>query len=70
MNPLQKAFIRGCCYTTLLFAAMLLLAYFLGPPGEQENNKDKFQVIDRYEDCDVIRYTDPTNRWHYLLKCP
>ena len=69
MNPLHRAFIQGCCYSILLFGLMFLVAYLLGPTEEQGKSKEKFQVIDRYEDCDVIRYTDPTNRWHYLLKC-
>ena len=30
---------------------------------------EKFKVIDKYKNCNVIRYTDPTNRWHYLLHC-
>lgn len=31
---------------------------------------EKFKVVDRYENCDVVRYTDHTNRWNYLLHCP
>lgn len=31
---------------------------------------EKFKVVDRYENCDVVRYTDYTNRWNYLLHCP
>ena len=30
---------------------------------------EKFKVVDQYQGCEVIRYTDPTNRWNYLLKC-
>ena len=30
---------------------------------------EKFTVVDQYEGCSVIRYTDPTSRWHYFLKC-
>jgi len=69
MNPLHKAFIQGCCYSILLFAGMFLVSYLFIPEPKQAKNKSNFQVIDRYEDCDVILYTDPTNRWHYLLKC-
>jgi hypothetical protein len=32
-------------------------------------NSVKFQVIDTYQGCDVIRYTDQTQRWHYFFKC-
>lgn len=37
-----------------------------------ENNGEsieKFKVVDRYKNCDVVRYTDPSNQWHYLLHC-
>jgi len=30
---------------------------------------EKFKVVDKYRNCDVIRYTDPSNQWHYLLHC-
>ena len=30
---------------------------------------EKFKVVDKYKNCSVVRYTDPTNRWHYLLHC-
>ena len=30
---------------------------------------EKFKVVDQYEGCTVIRYTDPTNGWQYFLKC-
>jgi hypothetical protein len=47
--------------------SFLLLTYAI-----LENNSEpieKFQVVDKYEGCQVIRYTDPSNRWNYLLKC-
>lgn len=30
---------------------------------------EKFKVVDRYKNCNVIRYTDPSNRYHYFLRC-
>lgn len=30
---------------------------------------EKFKVVDHYEGCTVVRYTDRSNQWHYLLKC-
>lgn len=68
MSELQKAFLRGCCITILGFAVTGLVAsIFLAP--DEPKNKANFEVIDQYEECSVIRYTDPTNRWHYFLKC-
>lgn len=45
----------------------LLLTYAI-----LENNSEpveKFKVVDHYEGCNVVRYTDRSNQWHYLLKC-
>jgi hypothetical protein len=68
MTENQIHFIRGCCTTILMFAGIgLLAAIFLSP--DEPKSKSKFEVIDQYEGCSVIRYTDPTSRWHYFLKC-
>ena len=68
MTENQIHFIRGCCTTILMFAGIGLLAAILLSPDEPVN-KSKFEVLDQYEGCSVIRYTDPTTRWHYFLKC-
>ena len=49
-----------------LALAALFVAIFL--PGE-EQPKAKFEVVDKYKNCDVVRYTDRSNSWHYLLDC-
>lgn len=51
----------------IVIAGLLLLAFatFKRPAESVE----KFKVIDKYKNCTVVRYTDPTNRWHYLLHC-
>lgn len=30
---------------------------------------EKFKVVDTYHGCDLVRYTDRSNSWHYFLKC-
>jgi hypothetical protein len=68
MTDNQIHFIRGCCTTILAFAVgSLLAAIFLSP--DESKDKSKFEVIDTYKNCNVIRYTDPTSRWHYFLRC-
>ena len=51
----------------IVIAGLLLLAFatFKRPTELVE----KFKVVDKYKNCTVVRYTDPTNRWHYLLHC-
>jgi hypothetical protein len=68
MTENQIHFIRGCCITILMFAGIGLLAAIVFSPDEPVD-KAKFEVLDQYEGCSVIRYTDPTTRWHYFLKC-
>lgn len=29
----------------------------------------KFEIVDKYNKCDVIRYTTPSNDWEYFLDC-
>lgn len=68
MGDLPKAFLQGCCVTILGFAVIgLLAAIFLTP--DQPKDTSKFEVLDQYQGCSVIRYTDPTSRWRYFLKC-
>jgi len=55
---------------SLLIAAMFVLLFFGIFIPENSESQPKFQVVDKYENCDVIRYTDTTQRWTYFLKCP
>lgn len=36
---------------------------------EPEEPKSNFEVVDTYKSCDVVRYTDETQRWNYFLDC-
>jgi hypothetical protein len=57
--------------------AVFVLAVLVGPAllaalffsGEPQSVK-KFEVVDTYRTCDVVRYTDRSNNWHYFLDCP
>jgi hypothetical protein len=60
--------------TQIIIAAMIIgpvfALLFYGMFTTTQEQSPKFQVVDKYENCDVIRYTDTTQRWNYLLKCP
>jgi cell division protein FtsN len=51
----------------IIIATLLLLIGFA--TFKDVEPIEKFKVVDQYQGCEVIRYTDPTNRWNYLLKC-
>jgi hypothetical protein len=62
--------LRPFIAAAILFFGFLLLFYGIFFTDKPEaTNSAKFQVIDTYQGCEVIRYTDPTQRWYYFLKC-
>ena len=52
---------------SIAFVGIFVIAFaiFIRHPEPVE----KFKVVDQYDNCKVVRYTDPSNQWHYLLKC-
>jgi len=67
MTPLERSQYFAA---SLVIASMFVLLFFGIFMTENSESQPKFQVVDKYENCDVIRYTDTTQRWNYLLKCP
>ena len=35
----------------------------------QKEPVEKFKVVDNYGTCAIVRYTDPSQQWHYFLDC-
>lgn len=64
----DNEFIRGVVFFIIVigffFSFMFLLSYL-----NQDNFENKFVVVDKYKECDVVRYTDPSGRWNYFLDC-
>jgi len=48
----------------ILLVSALVISVAPKPTAEQ-----KFEVVDSYQGCAVVRYTDETQRWHYFLDC-
>lgn len=73
MKPytLIQNFIIGAFYSVIA-CGVLILTFAIVFPSKESGNKteEKFKIVDQYKSCNVIRYTDDTNRWHYFLKCP
>ena len=49
----------------LAIAALFIALFFSGEPQSAK----KFEVVDKYKGCDVVRYSDSSNRWQYFLYC-
>ena len=63
-----KEFARGA---TFIIVVMGVFALFIGTFGTSDPPTEKrFEVVDRYKQCDVVRYTDRSNGWNYFLDCP
>lgn len=67
LDPRTKVIFEGIAWS-IAFTGVVAIAFAIFT--QHIEPVEKFKVVDSYGECSVIRYTDPTNRWHYLLKCP
>ena len=67
MDQRTEMIVRAIATSTAMLGFMILTYAIINNNAEPA---EKFKVVDQYEGCQVIRYTDPTNQWDYLLKCP
>lgn len=71
MNQTNKeAFIEfrnGAVFVLTVLSVVALFGAIFFPSEKQPESK--FEVVDRYKQCDVVRYTDSSTRWNYFLDC-
>ena len=61
-------FYRGFAVGFGIIGVFILFTVIITP--HDPTPEKKFEVVDRYDgQCDVVRYTDSSNRWNYLLDC-
>ena len=60
-------FARGLAFALVVIGTLMLFVAITGTP--EEGPQQKFKVVDTYKGCDIVRYTDPSNRWNYFLDC-
>jgi hypothetical protein len=60
-------FARGAAFVIVVMGVFVLFIATLDHFGSEP--EPKFKVVDHYKQCDVVRYTDDTQRWHYFLDC-
>lgn len=66
MDHRTEMIVRAVATSAAILGCMILTYAII------ENNAEpteKFKVVDKYKNCDVVRYTDRSNQWHYLLHC-
>jgi hypothetical protein len=66
--PYKEIVIRSVIAGFSLVALFVLIfSLVFQPPETQE---EKFKVVDKYQGCDVVQYTDPWGaKYHYFLHC-
>jgi bacteriorhodopsin len=68
MDKFTQAAYRFLWFGICIFAIFAILYGILKPP-QKGVTSPKFEVMDKYKSCEVIRWTDPSSRWHYFLDC-
>lgn len=53
----------------LVLSAGTLITAFIVDLTRPVDLSKKFEIVDTYNGCDVIRYTTPSNDWQYFLDC-
>lgn len=69
MQTNKEAFweiVGGAALGIGVVAFFIFMTVLLSPSQKQS---EKFVIVDKYNECSVVRYTDVTNRWHYFLDC-
>jgi dTDP-glucose pyrophosphorylase len=65
--------VTGFCLASLYFMTPAILDSFKQPEPQPDAPKSNFEVVDTYSyenrTCSVIRYTNPSTTWVYLLDC-
>ena len=60
-------FLKGAGFVLLMMGTF---AFIVGTISLQNKEPvEKFKVIDTYGTCAIVRYTDPSQQWHYFLDC-
>ena len=68
MDLRAKMLAQGILWGFVITAFILILFAMIFQSPDTESKK--FKVIDQYQGCDLIRYTDPWgSRYHYFLHC-
>jgi len=61
--------VLGMSSLTLFY--MVNVALDTKPQSEPEKSKSKFEVVDKYNNCDLLRWTDHNlAEYKYFLYCP
>lgn len=68
---MSKLLITVCCSVAIIAMNILFIHTLLTSTStDVKETKELYKVVDRYNNCDVVRYAPPNEaRFHYFLNC-
>ena len=70
MTEDDKQALKDVLAGSLPILILLAVAFsFVFTLGKDQTDLPRFEVVDRYNDCDVVRWVSPSNSFHYFLDC-
>lgn len=67
MNNFTDFAYRLFWFGVCIIVIIMMLYVILNPPPKTV--APRFEVVDTYKNCEVVRWTDPSQRWQYFLDC-
>ena len=69
MKDDEKALLIFCIFICVLVGGMIFAGFQAGHIKVTPETP-RFQVVDKYKNCDVVQYNHPGDaRYHYFLDC-
>ena len=71
MNPEEQKYFRFALTTAIILVVVVSFITIIRytPESPKPVEKPSFEKVAEYENCDIIRWTDPSNRFQYFMKC-
>ena len=71
MNPEEQGYFRFVLAIAIILVVVVSFATIIRyiPESPKPVEKPSFEKVAEYEDCAIIRWTDPSNRYQYFMKC-
>ena len=71
MTPEEQKYFRFALAVSIILVTVVSFTTVMlhKPQTAKPVEKPSFEKVAEYENCDIIRWTDPSNRYQYFMKC-
>jgi len=70
MNPKEQSYFHLALAVSIILVTVVSTTVMLHKPQTTKPvEKPSFEKVAEYENCDIIRWTNPSNRYQYFMKC-